>query len=600
MAASMCHHSWYGTHRFSPSERFTCASISLTKTALVNVSDDPREPFVLIDGEIYDHKAQRRDLEAEGVRFTTKNHAELLAHGFQCWGAAFLIRLEGSFNALIWQPLSETLILTNDRFGTRPMYYANADGDFVFASEVKALLRHPKVAPAHSLRGLAQLFTFGHLLGDDTIYETVRVLPAAALLKIEAGSGRMTLDRYGRLEQGRMFATEGEALSSLDEGLLRAVERRFEEGGQMGLSLSGGLDSRTILAAAIPRATSLKTVSLGPRGGIDHRAASELARFAGATHHCHYLDRDFLDRFRSHLETAVILTDGQYLDQAITVPTLGLYRELGIDVLLRGHAGELLHMDKAYAFSIKPGELDFTGHAAVEQWLWSHLPAYMIAGVGHQLFRPGLREHVIEQARQSLRDALRESDGYAPPAQQIWALFVQQRLRRETAVSMQMFGSVVTVRLPYLDRDFVDAVMRTPPALKMGDRIQAFILGRRCPPFLGVVNSNTGTRIRSVAATTRLASLKLKVLAKLRVRGYQPYERFGLWLRRELRSLVSEMVLDGRFFDRGFADPDAVRKIVADHTAGRRNHTFLLMALVIFELGQRLLVEREAPVDGER
>ena len=290
----------------------------------------------------------------------------------------------------------------------------------------------------------------------------------------------------------------------------------------------------------------------------------------------------------------MFLTDGHYLDQAITVPTLEVYRDLGIEVLLRGHAGELLHMDKAYSFSIRRDELDFRAVDDLERWLWSHLTAYMIAGVGHDVFRAALRSEVVSLARASLHDALLESDGLEPTAQRMWHLFVCQRLRRETAMSMQMFNSVVDVRLPYLDTELIDVIMRVSPALKMGDTIQAFILRRHLPAFLKVVNANTGAPLEAGRLQRTAASFRLRLFSKLGVPGYQPYERLGLWLSHELQPLLRELLLSERALDRGLLDPDVVRRLIEEHATRRRNHTFMLMTMLIFEYGQRQFVDQNS------
>jgi asparagine synthase (glutamine-hydrolysing) len=189
---------------------------------------------------------------------------------------------------------------------------------------------------------------------------------------------------------------------------------------------------------------------------------------------------------------------------------------------------------------------------------------------------------------------LRESQGIDPPLQRIWHMFISQRLRRETALSMVKFGSLVETRLPYLDNELVDVLLSAPPQLKLGERIQAHILRRRMPAFLKVTNTNTGTRVGASRIARSLGTARLKVLAKLGVQGYQPYERLGLWLRRELRPLVTDVLLDERCRQRGLFEPRTVQTVVDNHLSGRRNHTFLIMALMIFELGQRELVDESS------
>jgi asparagine synthase (glutamine-hydrolysing) len=473
----------------------------------------------------------------------------------------------------------------------KPLYYSIVPDGLVFASEIKALLQHPAVLRKRSLKGIAQFFSYGHFLGDGTLFENVRLVPAATVVTYDTNLGVLRQSRYWQLNPGEMISDPAEALSRIDAAFGDAVARRITGPTRLGLSLSGGLDGRTILAAIPKGTTHLKSMSIGIAGSIDHRAASRLASLAGVEHHCQYLKSDFLAQFPFHLRKLVYLTDGHYLDQAITVPTLPMYRELGIDTLLRGHAGELLHMDKAYAFSIREHELRFADGAALEQWLWPHLTAYMIGGVGHEVFRPQLRSDVATLARQSLADALAQSEGWVPQEQRLWHLFVQERLRRETAMSMQMFSSVADVRLPYMDTAFIEATMQVAPSLKLGDRIQSYILARRFPAFLDVINANTGTTPGRAMIWKRMSTTRLKALSKLGVAGYQPYERLGLWLRYRLKPFVCAILLSDRSVDRGLFDPEVLRRMLDDHVHGRRNHTFLLMALLIFEIGQRQFVD---------
>src|SRR5260370_23820361 len=113
---------------------------------------------------------------------------------------------------------------------------------------------------------------------------------------------------------------------------------------------------------------------------------------------------------------------------------LPVYRDLGIEVLLRGHAGELMHMRKAYSFSLDAQALTLRDEAGLEDWLHRHLQTYMQEGTEGRLFAPAHRGQMEGLARESLRACLRESAGMDPPLHRIWHLFISQRLRRETAL----------------------------------------------------------------------------------------------------------------------------------------------------------------------
>jgi asparagine synthase (glutamine-hydrolysing) len=598
MAARMRHHPWYQESRHFDEEGGAALgrmALGFIDRACQPAGNEDRSLLAVLDGEIYDFEDQCRRLAAAGHTFRSDSGAELLLHGYESRGMEFLRQLDGKFVAAIWDARRRRVILTCDRFGMRPLFYATVPGRLLFASEIKALLADPSLPRRDNLRGIAQFFTYGQLLGQDTLFDAVQLLPAAGWLTYDLDEDRLSLNRY--LPNGAPSpsagATRSEMLDRIDHAFGRAVGRSVAGTNRLGLSLSGGLDSRTVLAAIDPE-RPIATVSIGMDGSMDHQSAAEMAQLAGRPHHQCILGDGFLGRFEEHLKQMVRLTDGHYLSQCIVMPTLPRYRELGIEVLLRGHAGELLHMHKAYNFSLDAEGLTLRDEASLEDWLFRHLQTYMLEGTDGRLFVPAVRHQMEGLARESLRACLRESDGVAPPLHRIWQLFISQRLRRETAMSLVKFGSLVETRLPYLDRELVEALFAVPPELKLGETIQAHILRRRNPAFLKVRNVNTGTCMEAGPLRRLAGKLRQKVFAKLGVRGYQPYERLGLWLRRELKPLVAELLLTDRCLQRGIFDPDTVRRVVENHFAGG-NHTFLLMALMIFETGRREFVD---PVGG--
>jgi asparagine synthase (glutamine-hydrolysing) len=364
-----------------------------------------------------------------------------------------------------------------------------------------------------------------------------------------------------------------------------AVATACAADGVLGLSLSGGLDARTILGLA-PSNTAITCVSLGIPGSIDHRAAGALATLAGQPHRELTLDGDFLGRFPELLWRMADLTDGQYLDQGIVLSTLPAYRELGIRTLLRGHAGELMHMSKAYAFSVDEKALRLTTKAALVDWLWQHLTGYMIGGVDRLENAGGFAGRLRELARGALERQVSAWDHVEPVPQRIWRLFVAERLRRETAASLHLFRNYVEVRVPFLEPALVEALLAAPPSLKVRDDIQSFVLRRHRPEFLDVVNANTGAPLAAGRLKTAIGRAKLRAYGKLGVPGYQPYERLGLWLARDLQPLLRRTLLDDAFLDRGILDRSAISSLIDQHARRERNHTFLLMALLVLAAGQ--------------
>jgi asparagine synthase (glutamine-hydrolysing) len=599
MADRMMHHDWYGRDRFiDPVGRVALGQVTLDTQGSrrqIFCTDDGHQVAV-VAGEIYDSARQRRRLEESGQQFQTSSYGELLIHGLARYGPAFFAELHGKFAAAVWNASTGKLLLVNDRFGMKPMYYAHSNGRLVFGSEIKTLLTDPAISRKCQLRGVAQFFTFGQLLAEDTLFDGIHLLPAAGVLTYDLETDRVTIDRHWRIRaQVNAGQSTAEALDRIDHAFAASVQRMTVDAKGLGLSLSGGLDARTLLGV-FGSGKQLTTLSLGMAGSMDHRSAAEMARLLGYPHRQVVLDEQFLTDFEGHLRHMVRLTDGQYLCQCIVMPTLPIYRDLGVRTLLRGHAGELMHMTKAYNFSVNDQALAIKCESELFDWLWLRLQAFMLDGTDGRLFAPQHREAIEGLARESLMECVRRTRDTEPVPHRIWRLFFEQRTRRETALSLVEFDSVVETRLPYLDNELVEELFSTPPTLKLGETIQAEILRRRCPEFLNVVNVNTGTKVGASRLIRSIANFRKRVFAKLGVPGYQPYERLGLWLRRDLQPLVRRILLSEQCLSRGLFDPQAVRAVVDDHMHARKNHTYLLLALLVYEVGQQELVDQQTNV----
>lgn len=472
MLRRVTHHDWYQVERQTTPSGLAAlgrSSLGFVNAGKQPVRDESGLLWGVMDGELY-----RNDQSSAGLS-TDANQAKLLLQGFARGRREYLRNCDGKFAAALWDEERQQLTLVNDRFGMKPLYYAQAGGKLIFASEIKALLADADVAREPSTRGLAEFFTFGHMLGETTLLDSVRVLPPAAWLVYDAREDKLVVDRYWRLaeESSEKVSDVSNQVDRLCHALKQSVDRRTLQTAKLGMSLSGGLDGRSILAAIDPAQTPLKSVCMGMAGSLDHRSAAELAALANKDHYSHVLDAAFLGQFEEHLRYMVHLTDGQYLDQCIVLPTLPLYRQLDIQVLLRGHAGELLHMDKAYNFSVDHEALAIRDASALRRWLSRRLSAYMLDGVEGSLFIGSTPGEISALAGQSLEHALADSANVPSPLDRVSHLFIAHRVRRETAMSLAMFNSVVETRVPFLDHELVQSLLRLPAEMRIGDRLQS-------------------------------------------------------------------------------------------------------------------------------
>ena len=504
-------------------------------------------------------------------------------------GEAFLAQVQGAFIAVSFDESSGLVQVANDRFGQRPVYYSVDNGILRFSTSLNTLFAagvRGDVSPA----GLAQFFTFGQYFSNDTLYQGIQVLSAGSVLQFDTKSGSLQIHAYtGDHSTADLPTTSQQWLDTICDATVSAVRRASSNTEGLGLALSGGLDARTILGLIDNDSVKLKTICLGMAGSMDLRCAQQMADIVGCSHHSHLLDDHFLANFELHLNRMIDLTGGQYLSQCIVIPTLPVYREQGIRVLLRGHAGELMHMNKAYAYSLDDAAMAITTRDQAKAWLYRRLQAYMLDDVAGDLFR-GVYSSAMKDAPTT---AFEKDFSTFPltddPRQAIWHCFVNERLRRETTLSLGKFASVCDVRVPFLDADLMHLLLNAPVELKRDETIQRHILKRCRPELLSVINANIGAPMTAGPLMQRVGEFKMRVFAKLGLPGYQPYERLGLWLRQDLNPLVRRILLDEQCLDRGVFDPETMRRVIDNHTAKIANHTYLILAMMIFEVGQRRL-----------
>jgi len=205
------------------------------------------------NGEIYNHIELRAELESLGHRFTTHSDTEVIVHAFEEWGTDCLHHFNGAFALAVWDRMERRLFLGRDRFGIRPLFLANPGGDLVFASEAKAILRHPKAARALDLAGIVDTFTLWGSLPDKSAFQGIRELPPGCWLSATV-DGKVTQQQWWDLtfevSDTRRRKSEAELAEELAWLLTDAIRLRLRADVPVGAYLSGGLDSSTIVGMA--------------------------------------------------------------------------------------------------------------------------------------------------------------------------------------------------------------------------------------------------------------------------------------------------------------------------------------------------------------
>ncbi|HUD71251.1 MAG TPA: asparagine synthase (glutamine-hydrolyzing), partial [Dongiaceae bacterium] len=241
--------------------------------------------WVVFNGEIYNFVELRRDLETRGHRFATHSDTETILHLYEEHGPEAVRHLRGMFAFALYDPDRRRLLLARDRVGIKPLYYHDGPGGLVFASEIKALLRHPRVPRDLDTTAISDYLTLMYVPGPGSAFRAIRRLPPAHYLVVEGG--RVTLRQYWALPEETEERSEPAWREALDATLKEAVRIHMRSDVPVGALLSGGIDSSLVVAlAAGETPEALRTFSIGfsEAGTSELPWAAEVARRYATAH----------------------------------------------------------------------------------------------------------------------------------------------------------------------------------------------------------------------------------------------------------------------------------------------------------------------------
>ncbi len=241
------------------------------RLAILDLSDSAAQPmtspdgrYVLVyNGELYNFAELQKELAASGPRPVSSGDTEVLLRGLMRWGGQFVERLNGMFAFALWDNRERELLLARDPLGIKPLYYAEPiPGSILFASEIKALCAHPRVAREPDFQTIQQHLTFGHSCSDRTAIRGIRRLAPGTMLRWKAATRKPQTTLYWQPRFGQGDGTPRRSdVERLRAAVKAATERQLVSDVPVGSFLSGGLDSSLITAIAAPRLAAIAAVS---------------------------------------------------------------------------------------------------------------------------------------------------------------------------------------------------------------------------------------------------------------------------------------------------------------------------------------------------
>jgi asparagine synthase (glutamine-hydrolysing) len=555
---------------------FVMGSVGLAnnRLAILDVSDAGHQPmasddgrYVLVyNGELYNFRELARELGARGHVFRSRGDTEVVLRAWQEWGESCLDRFDGMFAFAVWDERERTLTLVRDRFGVKPLYYAEVGGRLLFGSEIKALLA-AGMRTRVSADALREYFTFQNVYSDRTLFDGVRMLPAGHLLRVSQPLEAPR--RYWDLElEPDESVGEEEWIERIRAAFEAGVERQLISDVPLGSFLSGGMDSASIVATASGRIPRLMTFTggfdLSSVNGLelvfDERAAAEKVASTCRTEHyemvMHAGDMAWvLPELVWHLED---------LRVGMSYPNHYIARLASkfVKVSLAGTGGDELFAGYPWRYELiedvhDPDEFDRRYYE-----YWSRLvPEDRHA----DFFTHELRGEFTSSPFEHYRAAIEPARPLDPLSKALYfeaKTFLHGLLVVEDRVSM---AHSLEVRVPFLDNELVEIARRIPPRLK-----------------------HTGGDGKRLLRRAMRGLLPDEIIEKPK-QGFSPPDES--WYRGPSMSEIAELLLDARTLDRGYFEPAYVRRVLDEHRAGRENHRLLIWSLICFEWWNRLFID---------
>jgi asparagine synthase (glutamine-hydrolysing) len=468
-----------------------------TRLSIIDLSDDSRQPmqelesgsWLAVNGEIYNFRQLRMQLEGLGVRFATSGDSEVLLNALVQWGEAALEKIEGMFAFAFWDAQNGELLLARDRVGMKPLYYCSSSYSgkhgFAFASEVKVLERAQICPLSVDQDAVNSFLAYGAVIGPNTIYREIRELEPGHLLRVN-GRGEVRESKYWSLRDCMTASGPAEiqdfdhAVRYIRERLEYAVDSHLISDVPVGVFLSGGVDSSLLALMAARFAKSpitLLTVAFAEQEFSELPYARQIARIALGLPHHHEVVTLGAEEFRELLPAALGAMDQPTVDGINTFVISRVGASLGLKVLLTGIGGDELFGGYTtftkvprlvrYGAGLRPAArvLAKLGTANPIQW-----QKVADAGPLHNLAEAYLLQRSIRwrQADGSVRSGpglQKEIESLANDFQKVAAMELQFYSRNQLLRDADVFSMAnsVELRVPFLDTQLMEAALGISP-----------------------------------------------------------------------------------------------------------------------------------------
>ena len=556
-----------------------------------------RNVWLVFNGEIYNHAELRAGLEARGHKYSSRTDSETIIHLYEERGLDFVNAIEGDFAIALWDAEREQLVLARDRIGVKPLYFYQAGGRFMFASEIKAILAHPAVTAEIDEESLYHYLSFLTTPAPRTLFSDIQKIPAGHLLICDRDGSLQMKSYWDALPPKTIYGNEKEQQAEILRLLTSSIKKRMMADVPFGVFLSGGVDSSAnvaLMAAEMSRPVDTFTVGFRDDDELNELdSARQIAERFGTNHHEVVIGEDDMLRFLPDL----IFHQDEPIADPVCVPLYyvsKLARDSGTIVIQVGEGADEIfsgydkyvkylrlyekfwrHAERMPRFARRaasavaapimnrtfknPEALDLVRRLGADEELFWGAAVVFDETIKAELLSPAIRTRWSELTSYDVvRQYLEEFEAQRPESDFLSRMtYLELKLRLPELLLMRVdkitMATSVEARVPFLDHHLVEYALGVPRELKVEGRSGKHILKRALEEIL-----------------------PRDVLYR-RKRGFgAPVKQ---WFRGDKSKMLAERVMNSTLRRREFLDYEFVARMFDEHQRGARDWGFQLWAL---------------------
>lgn len=545
---------------------------------------------IVFNGEIYNYRELRRDLETRGYRFATNSDTESILHLYEEYGQECVTHLRGMFAFAIWDATNRRLFMARDRLGKKPLHYLHDGEKLVFGSEIKSILRCPGFRPEVFRPGIVNYVAYGYSPDPDTLFSGISKLPPGHRLTWE--NGRIAVDCYWDVEYRPDYSmSEQQVLEETERLLEESVKIRLVSDVPLGAFLSGGIDSSLVVALmARNMGEPVKTFSIG----FDEKKYNELpyarkvAEKYGTDHHEEIVRPDA----EEVIPYLIRMFDEPFADSS-AIPTYYVSRlaRRHVTVALSGDGGDEMfggydrYLDSTLSgttdnlpLAMRKAMLGVPAGFLPESFPGINTLRYLAAG-SDERYIAKMTKGVSWIHRKLFSHELVRQTGISDPSIPLQRLLPKVQMhdpitRRQyldcktylpgdimTKVDRASMSVSLEARAPMLDHLFVEFAFRVPVHYKVKDRSTKYMLKQLAYKLL-----------------------PHEMIDRPKMGFAMPVAQ---WINSDWKEMSEDLVIGRRALQRGNFNEVYLKHIMAEHRRGRRDHSYIIWTLMVLEMWYR-------------